>query len=224
VIRRPTGITGSSGNIIQIREVQVWVNGSNILFPNSATLISYFAQFNIDVDVDVGQEANLVASNAYNNNFENDPTFLGAMSSTASTVNTALIIKNIPLTIIDNIQSLVLYNRINTGSSQRIIGLAVELYNSTNDPDLTEVLATTNVITTATASYRFDFSSISTYTGSFATADSTTNIVSNSIASTKEANVISYPAEITGDLVANGVNINTTLADILSRLELLENP
>ena len=187
VIRRPTGITGitgSSGNILQIREVQVWVNGSNILFPNSATLISYFAVFNIDVDVDVGQEANLVASNAYNNNFENDPTFLGAMSSTASTVNTALIIKNIPLTIIDNIQSLVLYNRINTGSSQRIIGLAVELYNSTNDPDLTEVLATTNVITTATALYRFDFPSLSTYTGSFATADSTTNIVSNSVALT----------------------------------------
>ena len=48
--------------------------------------------------------------------------------------------------------------------------------------------------------------------------------MSNSIASTEEANVISYPAEITGDLVANGVNINTTLADILSRLELLENP
>jgi hypothetical protein len=128
-----------------------------------------------------------------------------------------------------------LYNRINTGSSQRIIGLAVELYNSTNDPDLTKVLATTNVITTATAIYRYDFPSLSTYTGSFATANSTTNIVSNSVASTEVVNVISFPAEITGDIVAsgsitansailNGVNINTTLTDILTRLLALENP
>jgi hypothetical protein len=45
--------------------------------------------------------------------------------------------------------------------------------------------------------------------------------VSNSIASTEEANVISFSTELTGELVSN---INTTLADILSRLELLENP
>ena len=106
-------------------------------------------------------------------------------------------------------------------SSSRALGLIFELYNSTNDPDLTEVLATTNVITSNVVRYRYDFPSLSTYTGSFATADSTTNIVSNSIASTQEANVISFSTELTGDLVSN---INTTLADILARLELLENP
>ena len=96
----------------------------------------------------------------------------------------------------------------------------IELYNSTNDPDLTEILANTNVITSDALRYRYDFPSLSTYTGSFATDDSTTNIVSNSIASTEDANIFSFSTELTGDLVSN---INTTLADILSRLELLEN-
>ena len=91
-------------------------------------------------------------------------------------------------------------------------------------------MANTNVITSNVARYRFDFPSLSTYTGSFATADSTTNIVSNSVALTQEANVISFPTEISGDLLtsgsitSNGVNINTTLADILSRLTALETP
>ena len=98
--------------------------------------------------------------------------------------------------------------------------IAVELYNSTNDPDLTEILANTNVITTNDARYRFDFPSLSTYT-EFVGENSITNIVSNSIASTEDANVISFSTELTGELVSN---INTTLADILSRLELLENP
>jgi hypothetical protein len=54
--------------------------------------------------------------------------------------------------------------------------------------------------------------------------------VSNSVALTQEANVISFPTEITGDLVvagdftSKGVIINTTLTDILSRLTALETP
>jgi hypothetical protein len=75
--------------------------------------------------------------------------------------------------------------------SNRTKGLSVELCNSTNDPDLIEVLANTNEITTDVTRYRFDFLSISTYTGSFAGADSITNIVSDSVAFTEEANVIS---------------------------------
>ena len=114
-----------------------------------------------------------------------------------------------------------MYNR-KVEVTSRVLGLWIELYNSTNDPDLTEVLANKNVITTDVTRYRFDFASISTYTG-FVGADSITNILYNTFALTQEANVILFPAKITGDLVANGVNINTTLADILSRLELLEN-
>ena len=70
-------------------------------------------------------------------------------------------------------------------------------------------MANTNVITTGTARYRYDFPSISTYTGSFATANSTTNIVSNSIALTEEANFTPLPTSITGDVVVVGV-INQT--------------
>ena len=224
VIRRPTGITGYIGGansfLVNLRELQCWVNGINILFNNGLT--SYFAEWT-DKDTDIGfifqEGVDRSAPAMYNNVFE----AVGPTSPETSDANTVLIIKNIPYTNISTIQSLVLYNRDDATGGKRAIGLAVELYNSINDPDLTELLATTNVITTNDARYRFDFPSLSTYTGSFATANSTTNIVSDSVAFTEEANVFSFPAEITGDVVANGVNINTTLADILSRLELLEN-
>jgi hypothetical protein len=189
------------------------VNGSNILFPNSASLTGYFALWS-NKEVALATYQNNPVSKIYNNIIESG---IGAHSLEGTN---ALIIKNIPLTSINEIQSIVLYNRNLDAAPERVIGLFLELYNSTNDPDLTEVLATTNVITSNVVRYRYDFPSLSTYTGSFATADSTTNIVSNSIASTEEANVISFFTELTGDLVAN---INTTLADILSRLELLEN-
>ena len=81
-------------------------------------------------------------------------------------------------------------------------------------------MANTNVITSDALRYRYDFPSIDTYTD-FVGEDSITNIVSNSIASTEDANIFSFSTELTGDLVAN---INTTLADILSRLDALENP
>jgi hypothetical protein len=211
VIRR---FNEADTTIINLNELQIWVNGSNILFPNSAILTSYFALWS-NKEVALATYENNPVSKIYNNIIESG---IGAHSLEGTN---ALIIKNIPLTSINEIQSIVLYNRNIAAAPERVIGLFLELYNSTNDPDLTEVLVTTNVITSHVVRYRYDFPSLSTYTGSFATADSTTNIVSNSIASTEEANVISFSTELTGDLVAN---INTTLADILSRLELLENP
>ena len=83
----------------------------------------------------------------------------------------SLIIRNIPLTSIETIQSLVLYNR--TGvDNNTTIGVAIELYNSIEDPNLNTILATTAVVTTALDVYRFDFPSIDTYTGYFATGNS----------------------------------------------------
>jgi hypothetical protein len=161
----------------------------------------------------------------YNNIIETD---FGTASFGSNT--NALIIKNIPLTSINEIQAIVLYNRTSTiTNTNRVLGLFFELYNSTNDPDLTEVLATTNVITSDVNTYRFDFPSLSTYTA-FVGEDSITNILNNTFALAEDAIFTDYAFEITGDVVAsgsitsNGVNINTTLADILSRLELLENP
>ena len=85
-----------------------------------------------------------------------------------------------------------------------------ELYNSTYDPTYTTPLATTTPITAAQALqaikvFRFDFASISTYTGSFAGENSTTQIPSNTFAETANG---TFPAistfEITGNVVVAG--------------------
>jgi hypothetical protein len=43
VIRRPTGFSGDFAYNIEIKELQCWVNNSNILFDNANSLISYYA-------------------------------------------------------------------------------------------------------------------------------------------------------------------------------------
>jgi hypothetical protein len=80
-----------------------------------------------------------------------------------------------------------------------------ELCNSTDDPDYKRPLATTTAITTAQQEllvFRYYFPSISTYTGSFATANSTTLIPSDTFAKTEEAifTVFSF-FNITGDIL-----------------------
>ena len=188
----------ASTTSINLNELQVSVNGSNILFPNSASLTGYFALWS-NKEIDRGSLLGTSpVPNIYNNIIETE---IGAHSVSGGN---ALIIKNIPLTSINEIQAIVLYNRTtSTITIDRAIGLFFELYNSTNDPDLTEALANTNVITTGTARYRYDFPSISTYTD-FIGEDSITNILNNTFALTEVANVISFPTEITGDVVISG--------------------
>jgi hypothetical protein len=170
------------------------VNGVNIVINNGLT--SYFAIWS-DKGTDTGFLLTYDSTFVYNNLIQS-----GYETHSPSNQANALIIKNIPLTSINDIQALVYYNR--TGfASIRVIGLVIELYNSTIDPDLNEVLATTNEITTASETYRFDFPSISTYTA-FVDVISITNIVNDTFALTEEANVISFPTEITGDLVVVG--------------------
>jgi hypothetical protein len=163
-------------------------------------LTSYFADWSVK-DVDIGNYLDRPTSNVYNNIIKTGGG--GTLSANETiTINTALIIENIPITAINNIQAIVFYNRLFT-TNARAIGLAIELYNSINDPDLTEVLATTNVITSASNIYRFDFSSISTYTD-FVEESSITNIVSNSFALTQDAIFTVYAIQITGDVVISG--------------------
>jgi hypothetical protein len=69
-------------------------------------------------------------------------------------------------------------------------------------------LATTIEITIASETYRFNFPSISTYTD-FVGVSSNTNIVNDEFALTEDANVISFPTEITRDLVIVG-DLTTT--------------
>jgi hypothetical protein len=204
VIRRATGITGRVDDYrIGLKELQTWVNGVNIMINNGLT--SFFALWT-DKEADNGFTN--ASSLAYNNIIENTATGEGAVSSSLSVtyINIALIIKkNIPLTSINSIQSLVLYNRVTNGTGNRTIGCAIELYNSINDPDLTEVLATTNVITSDVNTYIFYFPSFSVYTSGFVGVDSITNIVNETFALTEDAIFTDdYAFDITGDIVLAG--------------------
>ena len=224
VIRRPTAFSGDTTFYIGVREIQCWVNNSNILFDNANDLISYYALWS-DNETAVG----LVGSTAliYDNNISTD---YEAMN-TGTSSDIALIIKNIPLTSIYNIQSIVFYAR--TGNQKTNQGLSIELYNS---GDLTTTLANTNIITSRREVYRFDFHSINTYTLGFASDESPTQILNGggslviegaiftSLEVEINADVFVSGAIIASSAFVNGVNINTTLEDILSRLITLENP
>ena len=90
------------------------------------------------------------------------------------------------------------------------IGLAIEIYNSIQDPTLTEILATTSVITTADDVYRFDFPDIATYTG-FSTGESLTNIIREEDATSEVVSVAESPTEMEGGL---SVDTITTTGNI----------
>ena len=121
--------------------------------------------------------------------------------SVGSSVN-VLIVKDIPLTFINDIQSIVLYNRRNV--LYRAIGLVIELYNTINDPNLTQILATTEIIETQQRNYRFDFPAIGTYPiENFQSVDATiTNIISDTNAETEFA-LINSNVDISGGLSCN---------------------
>jgi len=102
-------------------------------------LTSYFANWS---ENDVSIRAQRATEGIYNNIVEEGSDF-GTHSSGSST--NALIIKDIPLTFINDIQAIVLYNR--TSASMRALGLIIELYNTDDDPSLIEPLTTTNSIT-----------------------------------------------------------------------------
>ena len=100
---------------------------------------------------------------------------------------------------------------------------------------MSKILENTNIITLRRSVYRFDFPSIDTYNGGFSTSDSITQIVSEGDILIEDANFIPFVVGITGDIeasgsitasnaIVNGLNINTTLTDILTRLLALENP
>jgi hypothetical protein len=115
-------------------------------------LIGYFALFTNN-DTDIGSLLDTTpASNIY---YDIILTLDEEARSPSNTdVEQALIIKNIPLTKIDEIETLVLYNRtINANSHNRAIGLAIELYDERNDANLETLLATSNPITTSTKVY-----------------------------------------------------------------------
>ena len=215
VLRRPTGITGEAGDFyIALRELQVWINGSNVL--QSSGLTSLFANWAVDKEVDLGALGGgslNKTSKLYDNVISNE--YDAHSKEDNSTADIAIIIKGLSLTLIETIQALVLYNR--TGDfNNTTIGIAIELYNSTQDPTFTEILATTSVITTAVDVYRFDFPDIATYTG-FATGESLTNIILEEDATSEVVSVVGSPTEMEGGLSVDTITTtgNVDISGIL---------
>jgi len=190
VIRRPTGFSGDANFYLGFRELQCWVNNSNIIFDNANDLISNYALWS-DKDTSLGG----LTATMYDNTF----VIPYDVIDTANSSDIALIIKNIPLTSISTIQSLVLYSR--TAGKQHSEGIAIELYNSA---DYTETLASTNIITLKRTIHRFDFPSIDTYTGGFANADSITQIINEGDIIIEDAIFTPLMVAITGDVVLAG--------------------
>ena len=114
VIRRPTGFSGDANFYSGIRELQCWVNGVNILFSNANDLTSNYALWS-------APETSLGGSTekAYDNNFIASYDVIDTTNSS----DIALIIKNIPLTAINTIQSLVFYSR--TAGKQHSEGIEI---------------------------------------------------------------------------------------------------
>ena len=123
VIRRPTGFSGLGTNyIVNLKEIQCWVDNVNILASNSDSLNSYFAVWT-DKGNDIGYFPNSPANNIYNDIIEDS---YGSASPTAyNNENIALIIKDISPTTINSIQSIVFYNRSDSPWNERAEGLAI---------------------------------------------------------------------------------------------------
>jgi len=120
VIRRPTGITYNGTDfLIALTELQCW--GYNIMI--NGDIIRYFAEFT-NKDVDVGSlDATRDVTNINNNNIETGEG--GVVSPLAfDNENISLICKEIPRTKVQDIQSIVLYNRSHS-TLDRAEGLAI---------------------------------------------------------------------------------------------------
>ena len=184
VIRRPTGYSIGDNDEVHGRELQCWVNNSNILFDNSQNLSGHFILWP-DAETDIGYNTGYRdVPELYNNNISSVQQDVAIILGTyGSNTDTGMIIKNIPLTNINDIQSFVFHNRL--AGENRVQGLAIELYNRTNDPSLNQILASTKIISQTANVYRFDFPSISTYTKGFAKGDSTYQIACSSYALTE---------------------------------------
>jgi len=116
----------------------------------------------------------------------------------------------------------VYYNRLN---EIRSTGLVLELYNNENDADLNYPLASSNIISTYSFIYRFDFPSINAYTD-FADGTSITNIVNDTSALTETIFVSN--TEMTGNVdITGGLSVDTITTtgnvDVSGLLLMVEN-
>jgi len=148
-----------------LNELQLWVNNENILPSNASTLNAYFANWS---DKDTPIQGDTIQSVVRNPNpFLFDEIISSGVEASGSGSTNAVIVKDIPLTIVNDIQAIVLYQRGGTGNVPLAIGLTIELYNTQDDANLLSPLARTSVIERGVSRYRYDFPSIDTYTLGF---------------------------------------------------------
>jgi hypothetical protein len=171
VIRR---FDESTTPTIYLSELKFFVNDVNILYENREKLDAYFANWS-DKDTPLPANTEEGQSNDFNPNLFNNVIATDVEASAGNPVN-AVIIKDIPLTSVNDIQANVLYNRNGGWIADNAEGLKIELYNTNDDPTLNSVLANTEPITIGVRIYRFDFPSIDTYSLDFSSYVSTTLI------------------------------------------------
>jgi len=215
VLRRQDGYN----DIINLRELQLWINGVNIL-PVLTTsnnvageeLGSTTEFFNKSTKKTITSinDSN-IASNIANNNITNN-LFISDTHSFESSSTTSIYIPLATPRNVYSIQAIVLYNRSDFSYNlPRAIGLRIELYNKATDQNLSNPIASTNTILTGYAVYRYDFPAIDTYT-SFVGVDSIDYIVNDAYASKEVVSITRNPVEINTDLSITG---DTTIAGTL---------
>jgi len=216
---------------LNLNELQIWVNDVNILPSNISTLNAYFANWS---DKDTPLPARTIEGVVRDvNPFLFDETILFAVESSAEAPVNAVVIKNIPSTLVNDIQAVVLYHRGGDGNVPRALGLTIELYNSIDDPTLLSTLATTPVIERGVRRYRYNFPSIDTYTLGFSTGDSitqipadfedlttTTTTITENATKTKPIGELNINAKtsITGGLTSDTITL-PTIGDVESTIQ-----
>jgi hypothetical protein len=214
VIRRPTGASNIHNEFkINLIEIQVWLDNINIIQRlgsfNVTTITSMFALW---TDKTNALEALMPSSGVHNNNVGGN---VDTDSRTTTNANIALIIRNIPPYYLDQIQSVILYNRTLFTGGNHSQGLAIEFYNSSSDPDLNNKLATTNVITELHDIYRFDGPSFNTYNLGFSDNISNTNItnrahIEDNITIYDTYNTVNIGSNLETDGTINASDVNVS--------------
>ena len=227
VIRRVNGITGHSDYIINLIEVQIWVDNRNLLFESSSSLTSSIVSWS-DKEVDIGYQIDAPPSNLYDN-IKSDFTSW-VLSPVGSPSDVAIIIKNIPLTKIKDIHSIQVYNATFSSFGDRAIGLTIELYNSVNDPNLNTILSHSSEFINRWSVYRIDFPSIDTYSLVFTGSKIVPNTgLYEGLVYLEDATINSFPfnilgnVDIVGDLTASSAVVDTITSNKFRATNILTN-
>ena len=177
----------SGETVINLREVQMWVNGVNVL-PNNTLPSTNLNNSPLGDEVEFIvqlQDGSYITKDALQTNYASnsvDNSISGDFDTHSEADNGSLYI---PLTSsfdVGSIQSVVFYNITFQAAGERSIGLQLQLFNRVEDPSLSTPIATGDVITQFNQVYRFDFPPIDTYS-SFTTGISTTSITSDALIS-----------------------------------------